>query len=1324
MKSKLSIIFVILPFLSSLLFSQDIKVLSSDRNSLIFEFVPIVDTSSAIINNEKYIKVNLSGGSYADTATGMPWTQFRLVLIGVPSESGNNFQVVNSEFYEISGKLAPIPQTKFDKMGSSSEFAISDNYNAYENPDLLELGNYDIIRSVPVQKLRLNSVQFFANENKIRIYNKITIRVNFNRNQKQSDALTDDLFSGIIINYDVAKHWSILEKKLNKTAANSVLSGGTWKKFLAPTEGIYKIDRATLAAAGFDPNTTDPRTVKIYNNSGRVLPEPYNLPRPGDLTENAVLVNDINGNTSFDEGEYVLFYGRGIHFWEYDSAKAKITRYYHPYSSENYYWITAGGEASKRMQIIPNSNLAAVNTQTESDAYVSYEEDKLNKFGTGRLYVGDEFSYTAKSRTYTNLLEGLIPGSNIYYNYQFLSASSLIIPVQLTEGSSSVRLLGVDNNTYDEYGRLQKTLSFSSVFSGTLADNRSNLKITYNSPNAATFGYLDFFEIKYRRNLTAVNDKIIFYSEYPSSIVKFELSDFSNSNIPITVFDISDYSSVKYVDNINRNMSSCSFTVSEPAIRSKYIALTTDKYLTPSNFVAAENSNLRGESTGASLIIITPKAFRAQAERLKNYKESQSKYRITVAIAEVDHIFNEFSGGLRDVTAIRDYVSYAFNNWQIKPEYVLLLGDGDYDYKNLGGKNLNFIIPYESVNSLSSSNSYATDDYYVALYNKFAPGNTGNMPITLAVGRVNAQSEAEASAYIDKIIEYESAKNGELWNSSVAIVSDDRWHGSDGYRPENFLLDSESLSNSSFPNYLKKDKIYSAAYTYQVTSSGTRIPDVTKDIIKSINNGVLILNFFGHGAPNIWTDERIFESNLEIPKINNDKYFFLCATTCSFGLYDDPEVQSGTEQLLLKSKSGSILGVAASKSVDYTSGKNFNVYLLNNLLLQPAKVRIGKAMLKSKSDSNNDDYQKFHLFGDPTLFLDSPEGSSSIDLINDSSAAKIVKIKALSPTKINGTVLNSNGTINTSFNGECIVSVYEGDKSMKADGDSYLLQGGLIFKGKASVTNGRYSVEFITPKDVSYDTTQQGKIVAYYYNDNEDGIGYTKNIKIGGTDTTQVDDGKGPMIDIYFNDLADGGANLVNPDFTLLVKLNDETGLNTTGAGIGHKLEAVLNDDVNNPVDLTNYYIGDLNSGGKSGQIKYDFLGLEPGSYKIQIKALDIFNNISIAERNFTVTDNGVISIKNLLNYPNPFSNSTMFTFQHNIAQPIDVKIKIYSVAGRMIQQIEKSNVSEKFVKIDWNGRDRDGNEIGNGAYIYKLIIKSIDGSVSQSSIGKIAVVK
>lgn len=1325
MKSKLSIIFLLLPLYSSLLFSQDIKVISSDRTSLIFEFTPIADTSSIFINGEKRLTVNLFNGLYNDTAAGMPLIPNRCIPIGTPSEFGNNFQITNSVFYEIEGKIAPVPKTTKDKNGSfTSEYIINNNYNLYENPDLLELGDFALIRSIPVQKIILNPVQYNPRENKIRVYTKLTVKVSFNKDQKISDALTDDLFSGIIINYEVAKKWSVLETKLFKAASSSVLSTGVWKKFLAPIEGIYKIDKATLASAGFDPNTTDPKTVKIYNNGGRVLPEAYNKLRPEDLTENAALVNNDDGDAVFDDGEYILFYGRGIHFWEYDSVSSKISRYYHPYSSENYYWITAGGEPSKKMQIIRSSDAASGLTQNESDAYLSYEEDKLNKFGTGRLYVGDEFSLNTKSRVYTNLLEGLIEGSPIYYNYQFLSASARTSSIQIAEGNTVIRsnILIPGLGQY-EHGKFSSNLSFSITYTGLLTENRSNFKITYNAPDASSFGYLDFFEIKYRRYLKAENDRIIFYSDSQSTLATYQLSNFSSTNVPVTVFDISDYSNVKFIDNIKRDMSSCNFTLQEGSIRSKYIALTTDKYLTPSNFTSAENSNLRGESAGAQLIIITPKAFKEQAARLKDYKENQSKNKLSSYIVEIDHIFNEFSGGNIDVTAIRDYIKHAFNNWQIRPQYVLLLGDGDYDYKGLTGTNVNFVIPYETINSVTDDVSWATDDYYVSLYNdRNYIDSGGNLNISLPIGRINARSVAEVTAYIDKIIDYEKSGNSDLWNTSIALIADDTIVN--GASDLNFVTPSEDLDSQTIPKYFNIKKIYSATYPDQSTGYGRRKPKVNADIIQTINSGALIVNFFGHGSPTIWTDEYIFENSSSIPQLNNKHYFFLCATTCSFGLYDDPNVQSGTELLVLKPKSGSIFSVAASKSVGYFNGKVFNLIIMNNLFKVSNPVSIGKAMLASKVSGNNYDYQKFHIFGDPSLYLKSPSGTAKIDSINGIYSNTSVTIKALAPVRVSGSVLNSNGTVNSSYNGECVLTVYEGDKNISVDRFPVVQSGGLIFKGKASIQNGRFEAEFITPKDVSYDTTKQGKIVAYFYNSNVDGIGYTRNIKIGGTDTTQIDDGKGPVVEIFFNDIADGGSNLVNPDFPLFIKLKDETGLNTTGTGIGHKLEAVLNDDLNNPIDLTNYYIGDLNSGGKSGQVKYDFSNLEPGSYKIQVKAFDIFNNASVSERNFIVTEDGVISIKNLLNYPNPFSNSTMFTFQHNIAQPIDIKIKIYSVAGRLIQQIEKSGINDKFVKVDWNGRDRDGNEIGNGAYIYKLIIKSVDGSVSQSSTGKIAVVK
>ena len=213
---------------------------------------------------------------------------------------------------------------------------------------------------------------------------------------------------------------------------------------------------------------------------------------------------------------------------------------------------------------------------------------------------------------------------------------------------------------------------------------------------------------------------------------------------------------------------------------------------------------------------------------------------------------------------------------------------------------------------------------------------------------------------------------------------------------------------------------------------------------------------------------------------------------------------------------------------------------------------------------------------------------------------------------------------------------------------SVKLQGGLIFKGRSTVTDGEFSTEFVVPKDISYEN-KLGKITAYFFNDSFDGVGTTNDFTVGGTDSTAVNDKNGPDIKIFFDNDNFQDAYLVNPDFTLIVKLNDQTGLNTTGTGIGHKLEAILNDDLTNTIDLTNYFIGESNSGGKSGEIKYKFLEMEPGDYKIKIKAWDVFNNYSSQESYFTVvsSDKGIV-IRDVYNYPNPFSSSTTFTFQHN----------------------------------------------------------------------------
>jgi hypothetical protein len=319
--------------------------------------------------------------------------------------------------------------------------------------------------------------------------------------------------------------------------------------------------------------------------------------------------------------------------------------------------------------------------------------------------------------------------------------------------------------------------------------------------------------------------------------------------------------------------------------------------------------------------------------------------------------------------------------------------------------------------------------------------------------------------------------------------------------------------------------------------------------------------------------------------------------------------------------------------------------------------------------------------------------------------------------------MNSDGTVDSGFNGEGIVTVFDSERIVFLEDISFDIeeQGGVIFKGRVSVNNGKFETTFRVPKDITYEN-KNGRVIAYVFNEDNDGIGFTNNIIVGGTDENAVDDGEGPEIEISFDDESFSNAYLVNRNFDLIVRLSDETGLNTTGTGVGHRLEGVIDDDIDNSIDLSNYFVGDIDAGGKSGTANYKFSNIETGDHKIFVKAWDIFNNPSSTEMYFTVVNSDEAVVRDVVNYPNPFSGSTTFTFQHNLTDMIDVKIKVYTIAGRLVKEIESNSIIDRFVKIDWDGRDEDGDELANGTYLYKVIIKSNDGEVNKSVLGKLAV--
>ncbi|MBA4250181.1 MAG: hypothetical protein C0425_01395 [Chlorobiaceae bacterium] len=1310
-----------------LIAQSDYKVLSSDRTSVTISFRPdYTDSSFKLLDGNNFRNVSFKNEIHEDRYQfGKKINPLRKFLVGVPSEFGNTIQVISSSFKEIEGDLNIYPTPI--KVSGRTEFKFVDesrNQDEIQFDEIVRFGKFGITRGLQIQDIDVFPIKYFRGGKNIRLLTEVVFKINFaNGFETNSIIVPDELTKNLVVNYDVAKNWKqISDSRFRKVANNSLLSTGRWYRFEAPDEGIYRITRAMLSSYGINPATVDPRTIKIYNNGGMVLPEANSSAVPLDLVEIAIsVVGESDG--VFNENDYILFYGRGVNFWNPDTVINRVTRVKHPYSKENYFWITVGTTPGKRIANKVSLNVVNPIVKNTSQAFVFFEEDIINIGNTGRMFLGDEFNPNSRSRTYMNKLESYKPASEIIYRYQVVNASSNDFLMTIEESGRTIlsrNLWGF--GTYQYSHGLSDSMTFRNNV--TIAGDRSTLRFTFNASASNDRAFLDFFEIFYQRMLSYDNAPYTFYSDRTAGVVEYQLNNFPSSNV--RVFDLTDYANVKLISNPTmQSGGEFRFQVVESANKiSKYFAIEGENFLTPKNPVEIKNQNLKGNITGARYIIITSKEFLTQANRLKNYRQNDSPRKLSSLVFDVEEIFNEFNAGIRDVSAIRNFLRFAYSNWTIKPDYVLLFGDGNYDYRNIEGQGKNFVIPYQTQESLDQISSYVTDDFFVAVHGD-------DIKVDLISGRINVQTNTDAVSVVDKIIKYENSTDRGTWRNLITLVADDgkTSYGDDGAVHTNQSEDISALIPQSFD----RNKIYLAAYPTVITSLGRRKPAVNNALVDAINEGTVIVNYFGHGSPELWAHEQVFVQSVSIPQLVNDRYTFISAATCDFAYYDRTSTQSSTEELINKPNSGAIGVITASRAVYSFQNYELASSFFRNLFFSPRDslnfpISVGKAIFETKQDLMTENDQKFHLFGDPAIRLAIPEYNANIDTINGVVPTSAVQVKALGQLRINGTVRKADGTHWNNFNGEGILTVFDSRRRIPLPELSFNakmeLQGGILFRGRVSITNGSFSNSFFVPKDISYEN-ENGKIVLYFYNDQVDGIAFSDKIIVGGTDTTTVNDNKGPMIDITFDNADYDNVFLVNSNSTLIVKLNDETGINTTGLGIGHKLEGYLNDDEINPIDFTNYFTGDLDAGGRSGKINYRFNNLKSGEQKISVRAWDVFNNPTNSFAYFKVVDQNRLSVEYVMNYPNPFSENTTFTFQHNLSDAINVRVKIYTVAGRLIQDLERRNITtERFVKINWDGRDRDANKIANGTYLYKLIVESTDGTFKESVLGKLTVVK
>jgi hypothetical protein len=331
-------------------------------------------------------------------------------------------------------------------------------------------------------------------------------------------------------------------------------------------------------------------------------------------------------------------------------------------------------------------------------------------------------------------------------------------------------------------------------------------------------------------------------------------------------------------------------------------------------------------------------------------------------------------------------------------------------------------------------------------------------------------------------------------------------------------------------------------------------------------------------------------------------------------------------------------------------------------------------------------------------------------------------LKALEKVSLSGEVVDASGNLISNYNGILSTSLFDkridretlgNDGTTGSDGNlaifDFTTLGEILFRGKASVKNGKFQFEFVVPKDIEI-PVGDGR-VSFYAERNgvlEDQKGVNTEVKIGGLNENAPEDNFGPEIQLFMNDENFVSGGITNSSPSLLAKLSDENGINTA-SGIGHDLVAVIDGEETNPYVVNDYYETEVDDYTK-GKVLYKLRDLEEGLHTLSFKGWDVYNNSSTAEIQFVVSGDQGLKIKKVLNYPNPFTTYTEFWFNHNRPmEPLQVQIQVFTITGKVVWTHKQVVNTEGFLSRDitWNGKDDFGDSIGKGVYLYKMTVKS-----------------
>jgi len=1095
-----------------------------------------------------------------------------------------------------------------------------------------------------------------------------------------------------------------------------------WVHFRIATRGMYTITGADLQRCGVDPATiNNPSTIRLYTDGGREQRRSFadtsGSWRDGHVMSETAISVDDGGDGVFNVGDRIIFYALGGEGWAnyYDSTATDTAYYQNTYTSAAAYWLTwdasLPGVPLRMAQRDATPGPGPVRTTWRYREY--HERDLVSNFrfrGDGWIWLNVLDNRTRILDT-VNVIDLVSSRPAVFRTGAMSNVSGPGHHCEYTvsRGGSVIAVGGARWNTFQRWSANQVPVRIEGNF---LADGANTFR--YRMPrdvNTADETYFEWYAVEYERRIRAIAGRVAFDTPDTSVEVTARADDLPPSGA-LRAYDVTNPWRPTVLGGFSvatQPGGTRSITLSTgPAGAMRHVEISTTGALRHVAVLScAARNDVRAQGGPVNMLIIAHPSLRSAANILAAYRRTHlpGYTAPVVRVLTTDEVYDNFSAGVTEPMAIRNAIRFFYDHHTDAHgnptlAYVLLLGDASDDFRNRVSPTPN-LVPTVLNLQPASQFTYVTD----AFYSHLDAGDQipGRAVADVAVGRIPASGTQEATAAVNRVIDYETRADNDAWRKQVILVADDEISSFPACEVT-WTEQSEALDFYQMSDAFDVKKIYLTEYPIV---SGIK-PEARQAFINAWNQGALAINYIGHGSNRQMADEIVFVDTDVNVLHNGLRRPIFTALSCTIGQFANPSEPSLTEKLLFRAEGG-IIGAITAANESFSTQNN----VLNNALYQHMAPRraggelltFGATAMESMFESlaaagmssgQEDNNWKYNLFGDPAMTLDFPRQDIRFDATQGDSLVAGLR------TQLIGAVYRD-GVVDSTFAGKVRVEVREPMKRrhyitrcrthIPLD---YILPGGLLFDGTADVVAGRFSVSYRVPRFAARGTLSQASAFAWSpvttAGGTEDSLFQVVAPTLADSAGLVPIDGP-PRVSMRFK----SGLESVKPGETVQAFIHDSDGisiLETTNEG----RQAILFDNVPVPIEANPFFKFTHGGSDTSGVLEYPLPDLGAGPHRMIYKVADNFGQITLDTLRFDVTDPLDYRAEVVLNYPNPFRDETRFLVR--LSDPARVQFDIFTVSGRRIRRLQ-ADLSRGEQWVHWDGRDAVGDRVANGSYLY-----------------------